>query len=92
MIKKNLGTLLSEKIPTFGSLLNFKLFGSFAETQIEYKLDSEKLAHTYEVGWACTVVFRYITYKDLLWFYTALLLERKLVFLTSNIHLLTAIL
>jgi len=92
VIKKNLGALLSANIPTFGALLNFKLLGSFAETQIEFKLDQQNLAYTFEVSWACTVVFRYITYKDLLWFYTALLLERKLVFLTSNIHLLTAIL
>jgi len=89
-VKKNLKTLLQTQCPGFGSPLNFKLTGSFAETQIGFTLEKAEYAYALEASWAFTIVFRYMTYKDLLWFFTAILLERKLVFLSNNIHLLTA--
>jgi len=89
-VKKNLRNLLETEIPNFGSSLNFKLVGNFAETSLTFSLQESRLAFTLEASWACTMVFRYISYKDLVWFFTAILLERKLVFLSTNIHLLTA--
>mmetsp|Transcript_20831 Transcript_20831/g.18215 ORF Transcript_20831/g.18215 Transcript_20831/m.18215 type:complete len:135 (-) Transcript_20831:391-795(-) len=40
--------------------------------------------------WACPLVFSAIALKDLIFLFAAILLERKLVFMSKNIHLLTA--
>jgi len=60
------------------------------EAKVSLKIQDKQSAYSMESDWAYLTVFNYITLKDLLWLFTALMLERKLVFLSKNLYLLTA--
>jgi len=75
--------------PEFSSLINIQLQG-LMDMPVQYKIDSSDKAWIWESIWACIPVFSFLSLKDLLWIFSAFILEKKLVFLSRNIHLLTA--
>jgi len=60
------------------------------ESKVGFILPAQPKAYTLEAIWGSCLVFCCISLKDLIWFFTALMLERKLIFLSKNLHLLTA--
>jgi len=77
--------------PSFNSsFFDIKVKGSVMESKVGFVLPGQAKAYTLEALWGSCLVFCHLTLKDLIWFFTALMLERKLVFLSKNLHLLTA--
>ena len=89
MVIKNLEELLSFQSLNFSSSFEFKLHGNFMETKVPLAIEESRKAASMESSWACLTIFSYISLKDLLWFYALLMLERKLVFLSKDLYLLT---
>lgn len=58
--------------------------------KVGYMLVEQAKAYSLEAIWGAATVFSRISMKDLIWFFVALLLERKLIFLSRDIYLLTA--
>jgi len=89
VVIKNLDDLLLFQNLNFASQCEFKLHGNFMETKVPLEIEEAPKASSMESSWACFSIFSYISLKDLLWFYSLLMLERKLVFLSKNLYLLT---
>jgi len=89
VVIKNLDELLSFQNLNFSSQCEFKFHGNFMETKVPLEIEEAPKAASMESSWACFSIFSYISLKDLLWFYSLLMLERKLVFLSKNLYLLT---
>jgi len=60
------------------------------EAKISLEIQDREAAYSMESDWAYCTVFSYLTLKDLLWLFAALMLEKKLVFLSKNLYLLTS--
>jgi len=82
--------MLETPIPQFSKPLNIELQGNLMELPVQYQIEESSKGWILESIWACIPVFNYISLKDLLWIFSAFILEKKLVFLSKNIHLLTA--
>ena len=71
-------------------LYDVKLHGNFMESKLSLEIPDSSKAFTMEGSWACITVFGNLSLKDIIWLFTALMLEKKLVFLSKNLYLLTA--
>lgn len=74
----------------FSTSLDFKLKGNFIELNTALDIPEKSKAYLMESDWAYPTVFDYFPLKDLLWLFSAMMLERKLVFFSKNLYLLTA--
>jgi hypothetical protein len=77
-------------VPGFAKVLPLTLESSHSDYHVTLQVEGQTQAYTLESMWACHLVFNIIPMKDLIYFFAAILLERKLVFMSKNIHLLTA--
>ena len=91
IVKENLLKVYNSEPPKFtSSFIDIKIKGTAMEAKSAFTLPPQSKAYTLEAIWGCSLVFTWIALKDLIWIFTALMLERKLVFLSKNVHLLTA--
>lgn len=90
VVKKNLKELLEKKNLEFSTSLEFKLKGNFIELNASIEVPEKSKAYLMESDWAYPTVFYYFPLKDLLWLFSAMMLERKLVFFSKNLYLLTS--
>lgn len=86
-IHQFLENILKIPLPKYGE--NFKISGIFRE-KINYELPSENLAEYERSKWGVTLTFSNLHLDDLLFIFVSILLEKKIVFFSKDIALLTA--
>jgi len=89
VIKENLDKIVNTPLD-FKNHLSFTLQCNHAEYKLSVMLEDLSKPNTLEAIWGSNLVFSYIGLKDLIYLFSALMLEKKLVFLSKNIHQLTA--
>ena len=77
--------------PKFDDYLTVNLFLSNLEESefVMHKVVSKDLAYTLECSWALSIVFNYLSLKDLLFIFTAVITEKKVIILSKDMALLT---
>jgi len=82
-----LQTILQTPIPKFGE--NFVFPGIF-RTKIPYELPSKDLAEYERARWGAALTFSNLVLDDFFFILMCILLEKKVVFTSTDIALLTA--
>lgn len=82
--------MLKQTVKEFTQIISTTLTGTQVEHSVVFQIEEKARAYAFESIWGAHVVFSYISVKDLIYFFSAVMLERKIVILSKNIHLLTA--
>jgi len=85
--EKNLQEILNSSIPKFGKMISIDLALDEAngiKEALELRMEDQSKAYTIEAAWAAPFVFSYFSLKDIIFLFTAVMLEKKSCFVIER--------